>query len=122
MLEISNEGAKVLHNRCVEVGQKYNIPIITKSTFNDNSGSIINDKIEETQVKSIVKNDNISRLTIIGYGIINNNSILKQVIDLIEEENLKIINIEITSSKIAIVFNTKISDYILEKFHKKLIK
>ena len=122
MLEISNEGAKVLHNRCIEVGQKFNIPIITKSTFNNKSGSIIDNKIEETKIKSIVKNDDISRITIIGYGIINDNSILKKVIDLIEEEHLKILNIEITSSKIAIVFTTKLPNNVLEKFHKELIK
>ena len=122
MLEISNEGAKVLHNRCVEVGQKYNIPIITKSTFNNNQGSLIDDTIEETKVKSIVENDNISRISIIGYGIINNNIILKKVIDLIEKEHLKLLNIEITSSKIAITFNTKLSSNVLEKFHKELIK
>jgi len=27
MLEMSSMGAKVLHNRCVEIGKKYNIPI-----------------------------------------------------------------------------------------------
>ena len=41
MLDIANEGAKVLHNRCVEVGQKFKIPIITKSTFNNKPGTII---------------------------------------------------------------------------------
>ena len=59
MLDIANEGAKVLHNRCVEVGQKFNIPIVTKSTFNNKEGTIIQEKIEDTKVKSIVKNDNI---------------------------------------------------------------
>lgn len=59
MLDISNEGAKVLHNRCVEIGEKFKIPIETKSTFNNKSGSIITDKIEEKIVKSIVKNDDI---------------------------------------------------------------
>ena len=53
MLEIANEGAKVLHNRCIEVGQKYNIPIITKSTFNNKQGTTIQEKIEDTKVKSI---------------------------------------------------------------------
>ncbi|WP_294379772.1 aspartate kinase [uncultured Clostridium sp.] len=28
MLDIADEGAKVLHNRCVEVGEKFNVPII----------------------------------------------------------------------------------------------
>lgn len=55
MQDISNEGAKVLHNRCVEIGKRFNIPIITKSTFNNRPGSVINDKIEDTKVKSIVK-------------------------------------------------------------------
>lgn len=59
MLEIANEGAKVLHNRCIEVGQKYHVPIITKSTFNNKPGTLIQDKIEDTNVKSIVKNDDI---------------------------------------------------------------
>ena len=59
MLEISNEGAKVLHNRCVEIGEKFKIPIITKSTFNNKSGTVIDDKIEDKSVKSIVKNDNL---------------------------------------------------------------
>ena len=59
MLDIANEGAKVLHNRCIEVGQKFNIPIVTKSTFNNMEGTIIQEKIEDTKVKSIVKNDNI---------------------------------------------------------------
>ena len=36
MLDIADEGAKVLHNRCVEVGEKFNVPIISKSTFNSN--------------------------------------------------------------------------------------
>ena len=59
MLEIANEGAKVLHNRCVEIGQKYNIPIVARSTFNKEKGTIIQEKIEDTKVKSIVKNDDV---------------------------------------------------------------
>ena len=59
MLDIANEGAKVLHNRCVEVGEKFKIPIVAKSTFNNNEGTVINNKIEGSYVKNIVKNDNI---------------------------------------------------------------
>ena len=45
MIEISSEGAKVLHNRCAEIGDKFKIPIITKSTFNNKAGTIITDII-----------------------------------------------------------------------------
>lgn len=35
MYSLSSEGAKVLHDRCVEIGEKFDVPIITESTFND---------------------------------------------------------------------------------------
>ncbi len=66
MIDIANEGAKVLHPRCVELGRKYKIPIIAKSTFIENDGTIINGRFEETEVKNIVKNDNILFVNIIG--------------------------------------------------------
>lgn len=59
MIDIANEGAKVLHPRCVELGLKYCIPIVAKSTFVENKGTTIDNKLEETTVKNIVKNDNI---------------------------------------------------------------
>ena len=69
MLDIADEGAKVLHNRCVEVGEKFNVPIVAKSTFNSNEGTIINDKIEGGYVKNIVKNDNPVTSTRSGYNV-----------------------------------------------------
>lgn len=41
MIEMANNGAKVLHNKCVEMAKKFNIPIIVKSTFVDNEGTIV---------------------------------------------------------------------------------
>lgn len=194
MLEIANEGAKVLHNRCIEVGQKYHIPIITKSTFNNKPGTILQDKIEDTNVKSIVKNDdiiyvhmkyetyspdlfnkllilllknninannfinnsshsmdvyftiksvvlnkfqnllenelkafdttytNITRIAIVGHGIMNDDEILLKIIKILELNDLEIINLEINESKIALMFNEKVSNNVLEQLHKELIK
>lgn len=194
MLEIANEGAKVLHNRCVEIGKKYDVPIITKSTFNNKPGTVINDKIEDSSIKSIVKNDDIilvnikyetytedlfyklfyttlrnnleinnlinnskhntslcftiksqmlakfqeiakedlkafeftfsdiSKISIIGYGIKNDSSILKRVIQVIELNELEVLKIEIDESKIGILFNQKVSNNIQEQLHKILIK
>ena len=33
MLELANSGAKVLHNKCVKLGKKFNVPIYVKSSF-----------------------------------------------------------------------------------------
>ena len=194
MLEIANEGAKVLHNRCIEIGQKYHVPIITKSTFNNKPGTIVQDKIEDTRVKSIVKNDdiiyvnmkyesynpelfqklfnlllvnqigvnhfqnnsthhtdisfifkstnlnkfqnllendlksfeitynNVSRIAIVGHGIMNDDEILKQVMKILELNGLDIYHLEINESKIAIIFNKKVSNHILEQLHQELVE
>ena len=194
MLDIADEGAKVLHNRCVEVGEKYSIPIIAKSTFTENAGTLINNIIEGSTVKSIVKNDDlkyvhitsktrytanifnriytsfienelnvknlvnssadtidisftilkskfnkfaslledkwpelnatyldITRISVIGNGIMSNNKILNQTMKIIEQNKLEIISMEINEAKIAIIFKEIISDEILEELHKALI-
>ena len=41
MLEMSNNGAKVLHNKCVELAKKFKVLINVKSTFIDNDGTIV---------------------------------------------------------------------------------
>lgn len=43
MLELSNNGAKVLHNKSVEIAKKYKVPIHVKSIYNEQSlGTYIN--------------------------------------------------------------------------------
>lgn len=119
MLELSNEGAKVLHNRCVEIGEKFKIPIITKSTFNNKAGTVISDIIEENTIKSIVKKE-ISRIAIVGNGIIRNTDNIIKILDVIEKNKLEILEFNASESKIIIMFKNEISDQILEELHEKL--
>ena len=116
MLEISNAGAKVLHNRCIEIGDNFNIPIVTKSTFNNEEGSVISNKIEKNSIKSIVKRE-VSQISIIGNGIIRDLSITQKIIDIINQEKLEILNFEVLESKIIITFKSTVEDKILNIFH-----
>lgn len=116
MMQLSSEGAKVLHNRCVEIGEKFKIPIITKSTFNEEKGTIISDKIEEDEVKSIIKKE-VSRISIIGNGIIRNFDLIKNIIDFIRKKDLELLNFEISETKISIVFKNIIEDKNLKELH-----
>lgn len=116
MMEISSEGAKVLHNRCAEIGDKFKIPIITKSTFNNKAGTIITDIIEENTIKSVVKKD-ISRVSIIGNGIIRNTDFIKKVIEIVEKSRLEMLEFDVSESKISICFKSVISDNILEEIN-----
>ena len=117
MMEISSEGAKVLHNRCAEIGDKFKIPIITKSTFNNKAGTIITDIIEENTIKSVVKKD-ISRISIIGNGMIRNLDFIHKVLNLIATEKLDLLEMNISESKISINFKNILSDDVLDKFHR----
>lgn len=120
MLQLSNEGAKVLHNRCIEIGEKYKIPIITKSTFNDNYGTVISDeKIEKDEIKSIIKKD-ISRISIVGNGIIRNTDAIIKTIQFIRQNKLEMLEFNVSESKISITFKTFVSDKVLAELHNEI--
>ena len=43
MLNLSNNGAKVLHNKSVEIAKKFNVKIHVRSIYNENSNGEIHD-------------------------------------------------------------------------------
>ena len=121
MLEISSEGAKVLHGRCVEIAEKYKMPIITKSTFNNKAGTVISDIIEENTIKSVVKKE-ISRISIIGTGIIRNTGFINRLIDIIDENKLDLLEFNVSESKISIDFKNIVPDKILDEIHREALR
>lgn len=62
MQEVADAGAKVLHNRCIQMGKKFHCDVVAKSTFSDGTGTKICQEIESSEVKSIVKNDNLVKI------------------------------------------------------------
>lgn len=193
MQEIADAGAKVLHNRCIQIGKKFDCDIIAKSTFAETGETKVCQAIESAEVKSIVKNEklieiemvkdteisnleflniyqtllaqniilenckkedintisfripkveqnkvhkilesecseyntkqrNIVKLTIVGYGITQDNTVLNQVVGILRKYNLKIEDINLTQAKIEILVNSDVESSILEELHKKLIK
>ncbi len=119
MKEISNAGAKVLHNRCVEIAEKFKIPIITKSTFNNKPGTVISDIIEENTIKSIVKKD-ISCISIVGNGMFRSIENVQNILNIIKDSNLEIMYFNVSESKISIFLKNIISNEILENIHEKI--
>lgn len=64
MQEIADAGAKVLHNRCVQIGKKFDCNIIAKSTFSNEGGTRVCKSIESSEVKSIVRNDKLLQINL----------------------------------------------------------
>jgi aspartate kinase len=54
MLEMSRQGSGVLHDRSVEIAQKFDIPIYCASTFSDKGGSMIFRTIETIHSKPVI--------------------------------------------------------------------
>ena len=67
MLEMSSSGAGVLMARSVDFGRRYNVPIIVKSTFTNNKGTVVKEKtMEEAIVSGVTHNDKEVKFTLFG--------------------------------------------------------
>lgn len=67
MLELATLGAKVLHNRSVEMAKKFNVKLEVLSSLENKPGTIVREvsKMEKMIIKGVAKDDNIARISII---------------------------------------------------------
>jgi aspartate kinase len=69
MLELASLGAKVLQTRSVEVAFKYNIPVVVRSSFNNNPGTLVtkeDNDMEKVVVSGVAYDKNQAKLTIMN--------------------------------------------------------
>ncbi len=67
MLELASLGAKVLQTRSVEFAMKYNVPVVVRSSFNDNPGTLVtkeDKEMEKVVVSGVAYDKNQSKITI----------------------------------------------------------
>lgn len=69
MLEMASLGAKVLQTRSVEFAMKYGMPVVVRSSFNENPGTLVTKEDEEMEnvvVSGIAYDKNQAKITILG--------------------------------------------------------
>lgn len=68
MLELATLGAKVLHNRSVEMAKRYNVQLEVLSSFSGKPGTIVKEgaKLEKTHVSGVACDKNIARIAVVG--------------------------------------------------------
>lgn len=68
MLEFASLGAKVLHNRSVEMAKKFNVNLVVRSSLNNNEGTLVKEvtDMEKTVVKGVAYDKDIARIAIIA--------------------------------------------------------
>jgi aspartate kinase len=91
MLELASLGAKVLQTRSVEFGKKYNVPILVKSTFTDEGGTLTtmeDEDMEKEVVSGITYDKNEARITLLGLQ--DRPGIAATVFTALAEENINV--------------------------------
>jgi len=68
MLELASLGAKVLHNRSVEIARRFRVPIHVRSSFNWNEGSRIRkgDLMEQVVIRGIAYDAEVAKIALLG--------------------------------------------------------
>ena len=136
MLEAASAGAKVLHNRSVNLGKRHNVPIYVKnSKLNSPNGSVVEKITEETvpyqnidkefedyEIKFITKKDDVSKITIIGDMVMSNKEAIIQIFNIAYNENITIYMISFSELAISIIIDKDKSKLFMEKIHSALIE
>jgi aspartate kinase len=69
MLELAQQGAKVMHARAVELGQVYNMAILVRSSFGDAAGTLIGagESLEiRRRVQGIAHDTDVAKISLAG--------------------------------------------------------
>ena len=69
MLELAALGAKVLHNRSVELAKKYGVKLVVRSSLNTQEGTVVKEvtkKMEKMLITGVAADKNTARVSAIG--------------------------------------------------------
>ncbi|HIY09042.1 MAG TPA: aspartate kinase [Firmicutes bacterium] len=68
MLELASLGAQVLHNRSVEMAQKYNVKLEVLSSLERKPGTQIKEvvQVEKMLIRGVARDNDVTRISIIG--------------------------------------------------------
>lgn len=68
MLELATLGAKVLHNRSVELAKKYNVNLVVRSSMTDAEGTVVKEdtKVERMLVNGVAVDKDVARIAVMG--------------------------------------------------------
>ena len=90
MLDLATLGAKVLHNRSVEMAKKYDVKLIVRSSLNKEEGTIVKEevKLEKMLISGVASDKNAARISIIG--VKDEPGIAFRIFHLLAKENINV--------------------------------
>ena len=90
MLELATLGAKVLHNRSVELAKKYGVTLVVRSSLNRQEGTIVKEEtdVESMLVSGVAVDKNAARIAVLG--VKNEPGIAFRIFDLLARHNINV--------------------------------
>ncbi|MFC1714158.1 aspartate kinase [Candidatus Poribacteria bacterium] len=69
MLELASLGARVLNSRAVEYAKKYIVPLHVRSSFNENTGTIVSEEVDDMEgvvIRGIAHEEGQAKVSLFG--------------------------------------------------------
>ncbi len=90
MLELATLGAKVLHNRSVELAKKYGVQLVVRSSLTEAEGTVVKEvtKVEGMLVSGVAVDKEAVRFALIG--VQNKPGIAFKIFDLLAKHNINV--------------------------------
>ena len=95
MLELASMGAKVLQNRSVELAKKLKVKLVTRSSFNNNEGTLITGEadmntsgMEQALISGIALDKNQARVTM--RGVVDKPGVAASIFKKLADKNINV--------------------------------
>lgn len=90
MLEFASLGAKVLHNRSVEMAKRYGVQLVVRSSLTREEGTVVKEeaKLERMLVSGVAADKNVARISVIGVN--NMPGIAFKIFNLLAKHNINV--------------------------------
>ena len=90
MLELASQGAKVLHNRSVEMAKRYNVVLEVLSSMTRAEGTLVKEetKVERLLITGIAVDKNVARVSLIGLADVPGKAF--RLFDLLSRNNINV--------------------------------
>ena len=90
MLEFASLGAKVLHNRSVEMAKKYGVKLVVLSSLTRAEGTIVKEetKVERTLISGVAADASVARISVLG--VENKPGITFRVFNLLAKNHINV--------------------------------
>ena len=90
MLEFASLGAKVLHNRSVEMAKRYGVQLVVRSSLTREEGTVVKEeaKMERMLVSGVAADKNVARISVIGVN--NMPGVAFKIFNLLAKHNINV--------------------------------